>query len=100
MPNSNDVAIHTLPAVLDYQGVRELAEFLARHDGGPLRLDATQTRKVGTLAMQVLAVGARAQERDGGTMSVVDPTGLLERCFDGLGLTSQLPTALIMEASD
>lgn len=100
MTNSDDVPIHALDAVLDHEGVRELAAFVSRHGDGPVEIDATGVRKMGALAAQVLTVAAHAQAQQGRSLVVTDPDGVVLRCLDRLGLTSALSGALIMKGSE
>ena len=100
MPTSTDAQTHVLPATLDHEGVRDLAEFVARYRSDAVRIDATNVDQVGVLAAQILTVAARRHGADGPMVHVVDPNGVVGRCLDRLGLASELSGALILEGAE
>lgn len=63
-----------LGEVLDLNAAAPLAAELLASRGGDVDIDASQTRRLGAQAVQVLLSARRTWREDGARMSVVDPS--------------------------
>lgn len=94
MTEQPDPVVFTLPATLNHDTVRELAEFLVVQRGVPVTIDGTAAGQVGAQAAQTLAVAARTWAQDAVSLQIADPSGIVARSFETLGLTEIFAEAL------
>ena len=99
MTKTSEPAVFTLPAALNHDIVRELAEFLVVARGTPVTIDGTNAGQVGAQAAQTLAVAARTWAEDAVSLRIADPSGAVARSLETLGLAEILADALSHEGA-
>ncbi|WP_299815758.1 hypothetical protein [uncultured Jannaschia sp.] len=99
MTQTSEPAVFTLSATLNHDTVRELAEFLAVRRGVPVTIDGTASGRVGAQAAQTLAVAVRCRAEDAVPLKIVDPSGIVARSLETLGLAETFADALIHEGA-
>lgn len=76
-----------LPPVLDASAAPSLVAALLCLRGRPVRLDASQVQKIGTLGVQVLASARVTWQADRVAMRVDRPTATFSEALSLLGIT-------------
>ena len=94
MTEQPDPVVFTLPATVNHDTVRELAAFLLVQRGNPVTIDGTAAGHVGAQAAQTLAVAARTWAQDAQSLEITDPSGVVARSFETLGLAEIFAEAL------
>lgn len=75
-----------LPAALDLRAAVPLATALLSARGGGMRLDGSQVKSVGAQCLQVIISARHTWERDGLSLTIVNPTEDFLAAFADTGL--------------
>ncbi len=87
---SDDLAIASLPPVLDLTAAGPLAaEFLA-HRGTPMMVDGSGVERMGAQCLQVLLAARNAWAADGNAFSIESPSGPFAETVTALGAADLL----------
>lgn len=87
---SGDLAIASLPAILDLTAAGPLAaEFLA-HRGTPLMVDGSGVERMGAQCLQVLLAARNAWAADGHAFSIESPSETLTETVAAVGAADLL----------
>ncbi len=77
----------TLPEALDLRAAVPLVNSLLSARGGAIRLDGAQVRNIGAQCLQIILSARQTWERDGLSLTIINPTQELLTAFADAGLT-------------